>query len=237
LRRVRQVSTEPTAASFNRLAAALLLSGSLHIVLICGVVLPADSVVRTQWNVIHARLQPSPAANAVALKFSRPAPARAAIPTDSVKATALAIPAPAGEPAHQERPAVPIEDIARDATLPLSSIESEPSSSPVPDLVHYAAKDLDIYPLAITPIAPAYPSDTPEAQGAGSVTLLVLIDDGGRVVGSSVVDATAGTMFEQAALQALARTAFHPAQKEGRTVRSQILIKVEFDPAGANAAR
>lgn len=69
-----------------------------------------------------------------------------------------------------------------------------------------------------------------DSKVAGSVTLLVLIDEAGRVVGTSVMDATLDGVFEQAAQQALANAAFYPAQKDGRMVRSRVLIKVEFDP-------
>jgi outer membrane biosynthesis protein TonB len=44
------------------------------------------------------------------------------------------------------------------------------------------------------------------------------------------VDAEPGGVFDQAAQEAVAATAFYPAQRNGRTVRSQTLIKVEFDP-------
>jgi protein TonB len=47
------------------------------------------------------------------------------------------------------------------------------------------------------------------------------------------VDATPDGVFEQAAQQALAEAIFYPAQKEGRSVRSRILVKVEFDPSSA----
>ncbi len=62
------------------------------------------------------------------------------------------------------------------------------------------------------------------------MTLLVLIDEAGRVVGTSVTDAAPDGVFEQAAQQAVENAVFYPAQKDGRTVRSRILIKVEFDP-------
>ena len=103
--------------------------------------------------------------------------------------------------------------------------------APLPDPVHYAARDLDIYPRALHPIVPAYPQANRQAQGPGSVTLLVMIDEGGRVVGSSVVDATPGEAFDDAAREAVTATAFYPAQRAGHAVRSQLLIKVEFDPA------
>jgi periplasmic protein TonB len=86
-------------------------------------------------------------------------------------------------------------------------------------------------------ITPDYPQAARESQVAGSVTLLVLIDEGGRVVSTSVTDAAPDGVFEQAAQQALANPAFYPVQKDGRMVRSRILIKVEFDPTMADAAQ
>ena len=107
----------------------------------------------------------------------------------------------------------------------------------VPDPVHYPAKDLDIYPQALSRIAPIYPATARDTPVAGAVTLLVLIDDSGTVVGTSVMDAAPDGIFEEAAQQALANTAFFPAQKDGHPVRSRILIKVEFDLGSEGAAQ
>ena len=51
------------------------------------------------------------------------------------------------------------------------------------------------------------------------------------------MDAAPDGVFEQAAQQALADAAFFPAQKDGRAVRSRILMKIEFDPATADAGQ
>ena len=83
----------------------------------------------------------------------------------------------------------------------------------------------------------AAPKAAREAQVAGSVTLLVLIDEAGRVLGTSEADAAPGGVYEQAAQQAVASSCFYPAQRDGRAVRSRILVKVEFDPAVADAAQ
>ena len=77
---------------------------------------------------------------------------------------------------------------------------------------------------------PVYPEMARDSKVAGFVTLLVLIDETGGVVDTSVMDAMPQGVFEQAAQQALANAAFYPAQKDGRMVRSRVLIKVEFDP-------
>ena len=120
---------------------------------------------------------------------------------------------------------------------PAASAGTETASLSVPDPVHYPAKDLDVYPQPLKRISPAYPRAALDAQISGAVTLLVLIDEAGRVAGTSVLDAVPDGVFEQAALEALANTAFFPAQKDGRTVRSRVVIKVEFDPAAPDATQ
>ena len=113
---------------------------------------------------------------------------------------------------------------------PATLASSDATVANIPDPVHYPAKDLDIYPQASKRITAVYPEVARDSKVAGSVMLLVLIDEAGRVVGTSVMDATPDGLFEQAAQQALANAAFYPAQKDGRMVRSRVLIKVEFDP-------
>ena len=120
---------------------------------------------------------------------------------------------------------------------PAAPAGSDATVANIPDPVHYPATDLDIYPQALTRINPFYPETARESKIAGFVTLLVLIDEAGRVVGTSVMDATPDGVFEQAALQALANTAFYPAQKDGRLVGSRVLIKIEFDPELTAAAQ
>jgi protein TonB len=62
------------------------------------------------------------------------------------------------------------------------------------------------------------------------VTLRVTIDAGGRVVEASVVDAAPEGVFEQVAQQKMAETAFFPAQRNGRSVRCRVLVRIDFDP-------
>jgi protein TonB len=125
---------------------------------------------------------------------------------------------------------VPSPTIAPVDPEPAATAGSDSTVANIPDPVHYPAKDLDIYPQASKRITPVYPEMARDSKVAGSVTLLVLIDEAGRVVGTSVMDATPDGVFEQAAQQALVNAAFYPAQKDGRMVRSRVLIKVEFDP-------
>jgi hypothetical protein len=47
------------------------------------------------------------------------------------------------------------------------------------------------------------------------------------------VDAQPEGMFEEAALQVLLAAGFSPDHKDGRSVRSRVLVNVVFNPTGA----
>lgn len=230
MRRVRQTSPGLSSAPFGRMLAAIALSVALHVFLVYGVSLPASDGPGVRATVIHARLdtQEAPAA------FPRET-ARARRPAVNSLRSAPAVPpavVPIAEPPTLQVPVAVTNDPQTAAAA------STGTSSPgIPDPVHYPAKDLDIFPQALKPIVPVYPQAARDAQLAGSVTLMVLIDESGRVVGTSVTDAAPDGVFEQAAQQALENVAFFPAQKNGRPVRSRVLIRIEFDPALLAAAR
>jgi protein TonB len=114
---------------------------------------------------------------------------------------------------------------------PADSYVSDPGplTSAFPDPVHYPAKELDVYPRLLAPLAVSYPerADQPD----GRVSLLLLIDEAGRVSGVTVVDSEPEGVFDDAAVRAYSLAAFSPARKDGRAVRSRILVAVEIKAA------
>jgi len=214
------------------MSAAVALSAVLHAFLIYGFSLPAGPGPGARVTVIHARLDlPQPPANPRQSKTS-----------EHVRESESARPAPAVLPpvpdAIAQALTAPDSATVAGSPEPVAAASSDAATSlNIPDPVHYPAKELDIYPQALKSITPAYPQAAHEAQVAGFVTLQVLIDEAGRVVGTSVMDAMPGGVFEEVAQHALANAVFYPAQKDGRTVRSRILVKVEFDPTAADAAQ
>jgi len=201
----------------SRLAFAVVFSAAAHLVLIYGLALPPGSAAVSRSAPINARLMPS---EPVPLQARRePVPAIRPATTPSVAFPAEA--APPAVSANPDRAAEPpiLDPVPAAAGLP------EP-----PDLVHYAAKDLDIYPLLQAALHPVYPETARAQKLAGAVTLLLLIDESGRVVSTTVVDAVPEGLFEDSARQAFSGAAFTPAQKDGRRVRSRILVSVNYDP-------
>jgi protein TonB len=104
------------------------------------------------------------------------------------------------------------------------------------DPTWYPARQLDVYPKLIAPVQPRYPDEAARDNVAGVVTLLVMVDEDGLVREASVAEADPPGYFEDAALDAFRGARFSPAAKDGRMVRSRILIRVTFDPE-AHAVR
>lgn len=206
-----------------RLLFALALSTALHLSLIYGIAVgPSRSIPP---SMIVARLA-SPAA--------APSPETSAT-TGNRRGARVAAPAlvqsnaEAAFGATRDAPAEPgPERIV--AALPRMDDSRLPSAD-VPLLVDpawYEAKDLDSYPQPLVPVQPVYPSSATDISG--NVTLLLQVDEFGAVHQLSVVTAEPAGYFEEAALRAFQLARFAPAQREGRPVRSRIVIKVRFAP-------
>jgi protein TonB len=97
-----------------------------------------------------------------------------------------------------------------------------------PDLTYYAAKQLDVYPALAAPLDLKYRGKAADDGVTGRALLLVLIDEVGTVKDVSVVEAEPANTFEEDAKRALMSARFSPAYRSGRTVRSRVLIEVNY---------
>ncbi len=96
------------------------------------------------------------------------------------------------------------------------------------DPSYYTARDLDSYPR---PLAP-FRINRAAGDGAGEVRLEILIDEHGIVRDMTIAGPAAPAWVEEELRAALAATRFLPAQKDGRAVRSRIVLSVNFVAAG-----
>jgi protein TonB len=99
--------------------------------------------------------------------------------------------------------------------------------SPI-DTTWYLARQVDSQPSAIGKISPKYPELARQQGLEGSLKLMVKIDDLGRVREVEVVEATPPGVFDETALEAFRDARFRPAMKEGRPVRIEAYMRVEF---------
>ena len=224
MRRIRQVPQGVSQAEFARLSVAVVLSTTLHLYLIYGLALQPTHSPADRLRIINVRLLPEPAAmNRPTL--AAPAAQRKRIPPAQPQVPSLPEPIETPVPAAQAPPGGDRRP------------EPEVSTASLPDPVHYAARDLDVYPQPLNRIEPVYPQPALAGEIGGSVTLLLLIDESGRVTDVSVVDASPQDVFEESALRSLTATAYSPAQKNGHAVRSRILVKIDYDPIAAAATQ
>jgi protein TonB len=93
----------------------------------------------------------------------------------------------------------------------------------------YQARQVDKHPKAIGSVRPVYPEAAQRDNIEGTLKLKLRIDDLGRVQDAEVVEATPPGIFDEAALAAFRKARFQPAMKDGRPVRYEAYIRVEFE--------
>jgi protein TonB len=72
----------------------------------------------------------------------------------------------------------------------------------------------------------------------GEISLAVKIDAAGQTQEVQIIEANPPGYFEGSAIAAVHAARFAPAQKDGRDVRSQIIVRLVYDPgAQPHAAR
>jgi protein TonB len=200
-------STDASPAPGGRLGAALAASAVAH-----GLLLTAPAFAPYLQGV-------SPGRNGAPMTV-RLAPAP--IPIPNVQASP-----PPEEPRAPLRTELPpngsegLSD-ARSAPGPAGSSTEALSLPGVPDPNYYAAPDLDSYPRPLTALRIALPLGAPR----GEVRLEVLIDERGIVRDVSFASAVGSGGVEEELRAMLAATRFFPAVKDGRAVRSRILLSL-----------
>jgi len=162
-----------------------------------------------------------PAATALGVLPHTPREHAAPRRVDDVAVTRAAVkPTPALEPAPTPR----VTEHPAFAAAPGNAAHTALS-----DPTYYGARSLDVYPRALS----ALNLGALFATGApGQVRATVLIDETGTVNDVRAVQAAAADL-EHAARDLLLRTRFTPAAKDGRVVRAQLLVSLEYGNAGA----
>lgn len=216
---------------------------------------PAPGSGMRHTLVINARLQP-PVSPSEATPTSPESVENIPIPDPHPTAQLLMATTPSPAPpipqlAMPERehvvasssPQTPPPTLAATATLEVAPSTAQPAdrssgiapqASGLPslplgiDTTWYSARQVDVHPKAIGLIEPAYPERAKENDIEGSIKLMLKIDDLGRVQEAEVVEAVPPGMFEEAALAAFRDARFRPAMRDGRPVRYQAYMRVEF---------
>ena len=199
----------PDAAA--RFVLALAASLALHLAVVFGVQIKAAQPVVRARAVIEARIERAPQAKVKLLL------------TESVADTA------------EKKPEEPKPSEEKPVLQPPAPAEPAPAMLPTLDIplledpTWYPAKQVDVHPTALSLIKPGYPEKAAEQGVEGNVVLLLLIDEAGVVKEATVAEANPEGVFEESALAAFREARFAPAQKNGRAVKSRVLIKVSYE--------
>lgn len=88
--------------------------------------------------------------------------------------------------------------------------------------------DLDQRPRPISQVKPRYPLELKKAKITGSVVLLFVLNENGRVEDLRV-EASSRPEFEKPALAAVRKWRFKPGTREGKAVRSYVRQQILFN--------
>jgi protein TonB len=206
----------------QRLLLALIVSVALHLALIFLVrVAPAQPSNNARNVVIEVRLDEArPAIKAAIAVLTQKQAENPKPKLDPAPAL------PVGKPPVSEQKSEPA------AAVPRTENKSSLPSLEVPlieDPTFYPAKQIDVHPKVLVPVNPVFPDKASNENVSGEVTLLLLIDEAGKVRDLAVVDAKPEGYFEESTLNAFRSTRWTPAQKDGRIVKSRVLIRVRYE--------
>jgi protein TonB len=87
--------------------------------------------------------------------------------------------------------------------------------------------DLEKRPEVVVAIPPQYPADMRKAKVEGTVTIVFILDENGRLL-EPRVDSSSRPEFEKPALEALRKWKFKPGMKNGEAVRTYMRQPFRF---------
>jgi protein TonB len=141
------------------------------------------------------------------------------------------VPPPPPEIAPPPAPAdiMPSDDADLDETIGPNFVDLKdlPIPAPPPLTEPSIYIGFDTQPRLLMPAKPDYPELARKAEIEGRVTILVTIDESGRVIRAAVGHSDA-EIFNQAAIQAAFEYVFSPAEQNGIPVRATIAIRFKF---------
>ena len=205
-----------TTQAWSRLIKACALSFVLHVMLLIGIPVNPTGGVPGTVSVITARIEAAaPADESAAEQVTL-------LPADAAQAAPPASPPKPPDARIEAKPEPPR------ATAPASSPAGGIEVPLIRDPTYYPAKQLDVYPQPLAPVRLDYPDSAASARIDGRLLVLLLIDEFGMVNDASVVEAQPEGYFEEAALAVFRSARFSPAQRQGRPVKSRVLLQVKY---------
>jgi protein TonB len=93
----------------------------------------------------------------------------------------------------------------------------------------FSMSEIDQRPRAVYQVAAPYPAGMRSQKAEGTVTLIFIVDEAGRVVNPRI-ERSSHPEFEAPALEALRQWKFEPAVKAGKRVSCRMRVPMRFQP-------
>jgi periplasmic protein TonB len=95
------------------------------------------------------------------------------------------------------------------------------------ELNAFSVADLDKPPVLMASVSPEYPATLRKAKVEGSVVIVFLLDESGRVE-EAKVESASRPEFETPALNAVKKWKFKPGEREGAAVKTHMRLPIRF---------
>ena len=142
-----------------------------------------------------------------------------------------------GGTARESSPAAPRTGAPSGASDNEAMVSDTERPAPAPvDPVYYSERELDVYPAPLAPLQFEYPAHLAGARIGGDVLARLMVDEAGTVHRVAVIAAEPLGYFEEHARAKLASVRFSPGRRQGRAVKSQVTVRISFDPAARAGA-
>lgn len=173
---------------------------------------------------------------------SKPKPKLRKVKKKTIAAVKPPKPTPPPEPkVVQEKPVAtlqtkPSQNISTVTQTPKTDLPSTPQKtvSRIPVVKKASPKIRKAYPKNEGNPPPKYPTLARRRGWEGTVQLLVLVLEDGRVGDISVAKSSGHPLLDDAALEAVARYQFVPGQQGAKTVSMEVQVPVHFRLQGSN---
>ncbi len=100
----------------------------------------------------------------------------------------------------------------------------------LPADIYFANSEVDVRAEPLEEVNLVYPLIAFQERQSGLVTIAIYVNERGGVDKTTIVDARPVGVFEEAALQAVAKLKFSPAIRNGKPVKNRKTIAINFDP-------
>lgn len=90
-------------------------------------------------------------------------------------------------------------------------------------------EDMDSPPTPVSKIQPSYPASLLSKGIGGRVLVNCSVDETGKVVSTSIKKSSGNTELDKAAINAVTKWKFKPAQKAGRNMRATCVVPFNFE--------